>query len=207
MQNTIYLTVILFMAAFSAVIGFRRGFTGQLASLLSLAFGAVGSRILTPRFAPSFEPWVSDVLHEPFVGFSSELFCAVCIYIFIYALFSFFTGILNGAVSVFRVGMFNRLSGSFFCIFKNLLWVSIAYTVILSLNPESGLLKYARQNDGNVISAVMELTPAILGCNGANDLAHLIQMKEAAKISCNFPRKQCVIINRYKVPEKNIIYA
>lgn len=198
MTTTIYLTIILFVAGYSVIAGFRRGLMGQFSGLLGMAFGIVGARVLTPEFYCSFKPWLGSITPDNFINFSSQLICAVLIYAFIYLLFSIFAKILNSAVSMLFEGMLNRLAGSFFCITKNLLWVSILYTLILCFNRQSGLLAYAGQDDGNMIGAVMELTPAFLGCGGANDLYHLIQMKDAATISCNFSKQENVIIREFR---------
>lgn len=186
MINGLYLVIILVVAAFSAIIGFRKGITRQLSSLLGVAFGAVAARILAPGLAVQFTGLVSSHFDSRFVGFVSGLLAAVVIYLIVYAVFSIFTKVLRGALSVFEVGMFNRLLGSFFCIFKNLLWVSIFYNLLLCYNPDCGLLRYARSDDGNMVGGVMWLTSAVLGCGGAHELGHLIQLQEAASISCNF---------------------
>lgn len=193
MTNTVYLIAVLAVAFISVAVGFRRGITRQLASLLGLAFGAVASRIFTPEFTSSFS-WTSDYSQAPeFSDFTANLVCGVTIYTVVFCLFYIFSGILQSAVSLFQVGMFNRLLGAFFCLLKNMLWLSILFNLALCFSRQSELLRYERANDGNLMATVMSLTPGILGCYGAEDFAHYHQLREAKKISCNFNTQNNVI--------------
>lgn len=186
MADIFYLALVLIVAFVAVAAGFRQGITRQIASLLGLAFGAVAARILTPEFADSFR-WTERVGQAPeFNEFTANLVCGVIIYTVTYAVFFLLGGILKSAVSVFEVGMFNRLLGAFFSLVKNLLWLSILFNLFLCFSPESRLIRYERSNDGNLVAAVMAMTPAILGCYGAEDFAHFHQLKEAKSISCNF---------------------
>ena len=197
MLNGFYLFLVLAVAFIAIAWGFRRGITGQLASLLGFAFGAVAARVLTPEFTASFY-WVDSFTPAPeFNEFGRRLVCASIIYSITYFIFSIISKLLRGAMSVFQVGMFNRLLGAFFSLVKNLLWVSIILNFLICFSAESDLMRYERSNDGNLVAAVMELTPAILGCYGGEDFAHFHQLKEAKSISCNFNASKNVIITYY----------
>lgn len=193
MENGIYLALVLLVGLWGAIHGFRRGITRQLAAVLGFAFGAVCSRVFTPDHAESFRPLAQRFGDPHFLSFISNLVCASTIYFVVYCLFSISSGILRAALSVFQVGMFNRLVGAFFSLTSFLLWLSIAFNLLLCLNPDSGLLRYEKSDDGNIVAAVMDMTPAILGCRGAADFAHEVQLREASTISCNFKQSPCVI--------------
>lgn len=186
MVNALYLFLIIIVTLWSVAYGFRKGVTGQLAHLLGFAFGAVGSRVLAPQFYEHFL-WISNLSQAPeFREMTVDLVCAVIIYSVIFAFFSLITPLMHKLMAVVRVGMLNRIGGAFFALLKNLLWLSIAFNLLLCLSPKSRLLSYMKANDGNSIAAVMSLTPAILGCYGAEDFAHINQLKEAKLISANF---------------------
>lgn len=204
MINIIYLSVVLIVAFMAIAAGFRKGISGQVSSLLGFAFGAVGARVLTPGFSSTFT-WAGTVSQAPeFSDFTTNLVCAVIIYTVIYLLFTLLAGVLNSALSLFGKGMLNRLTGAFFSLVKNLLWLSILYNLLLCFSPASGLLMYERSNDGNPVAAVMALTPAVLGCYGAEDFAHFNQLKEAKLISCNFSAPSNVIImNNHEIRDKS----
>ena len=196
MLNLFYLAVVLIVAFVAIASGFRRGITRQLASLLGFAFGAVAARILTPDLMPKFQ-WVTGFTPDAdFNDFAMNLVCSVSIYFVVYCLFSVFSGILQGALSVFNIGMFNRLLGAFFSLIKNLLWLSIIFNLLICFQPTSELLGYERADDGNLVASVMEISPAILGCYGGKDFAHFHQLKEAKAISRNFNTSSNVIITQ-----------
>lgn len=185
MLNGVYLAIVLLVAFLAIAVGFRNGITRQIASLLGLAFGTVAARVLSPQFSSSFL-WVERFTPDPYFNdFAVNLVCSVSIYLVVFFCFNFLSGIFSGALSVFRVGMFNRLLGGFFSLVKNLLWLSIIFNLLICFHSESQLLRYERSNDGNLVAAVMEITPAILGCYGGEDFAHFHQLKEAKSISCN----------------------
>ena len=194
MSTVVYLSLVLGVALMAIIAGFRRGFTGQLASLLGFGFGAVAARVLTPQLASGFN-WGGDIAQYPeFANYAANLVCAVVIYTVVFFCFSLFSPVLKSALSVFRVGMFNRILGAFFSLIKNLLWLSIFFNLLLCCRAESDLLKYEKSNDGNLVAAIMALTPGILGCYGAEDFAHFHQLREAKTISCNFNGETNVII-------------
>ena len=183
--NVFYLLIVLLVALVSLATGFRRGITMQLSSLLGFAFGAVAARIFVIPLSKYFM-WVEHFSPAPeFNDFSVNLVTCGVIYTVVYWAFSIFSIILRKAMAVFDTGIFNRLLGSFFSLVKNLLWLSLFLNFLICFKSESGLLKYERANDGNPVAAVMELTPAILGCYGGEDFAHIHQLKEAKSISLN----------------------
>lgn len=203
--NIFYLGIVLLVALVSLAIGFRRGITMQLASLLGMAFGAVAARILSPELEGSFN-WVEKYTPAPeFNEFAMNLMAGCVIYTVVYGLFMIFSRILQGALSIFSIGMFNRILGAFFSLLKNLLWLSIFLNLLICFKSESGLLRYERANDGNLVASVMELTPAILGCYGGEDFAHFHQLKEAKSISyipqCPLPDYKTTKLQDYKTSQ------
>lgn len=183
LTNAIYLGLILIVALFSLAIGFRRGITGQISSLLGFAFGAVAARVLTPQFVDGFR-WTTGISHnEDLSDFTAHLICASVIYFVVYFLFTLLGPVLRAAMSVFETGIFNRILGSVFCMIKNMLWLSIALNIYLCVTPRIELIEYERANDGNLVAAVMDMTQEILGCSGAEEFVHYHQLREAKKIS------------------------
>ena len=66
-------------------------------------------------------------------------------------------------------------------------------------------MKYASSDDGNVVEVVMMLAPGLLGCRSYEDLYHLLQLREAKKISCNISREPCVIDKQRGLHKAQII--
>ena len=191
MLNGLYLFLVILVAFAAIFAGFRKGITGQIASLLGFGFGAVAARIVAPQITDRFE-WVKTFTLAPeFNEFAVNLVTAIVVYTIIFWIFSIFSKILQGALSVFNVGMFNRLLGGFFSLVKNMLWLSIFFNLLICFSSSCGLLQYERANDGNLVAAVMDLTPSILGCYGGEDFAHFHQLKEAKSISFNYNTPHC----------------
>ena len=181
--NLFYLGIVLLVALVSLATGFRRGITMQLSSVLGLAFGAVAARVLASQFSGYFQ-WVEHFTPAPeFNAIAVNLVCSIVIYAVVYWLFALLSRILQGALSIFDIGIFNRIIGALFSLLKNLLWLSIFLNLLICFKSESGLLRYERANDGNLVASVMDLTPAVLGCYGGEDFAHFHQLKEAKFIS------------------------
>lgn len=134
-------------------------------------------------------------------AFIYSVLAAVMVYVIVYMAFRIFTKVLRSAMQVFYVGMLDSLLGSAFCLIKYMLFISIIYNLILCVNPSSPLMKYANADDGNVVECVILLAPGLLGCGSVEDLSHLIQLKEAKKISCNLTPSPDVI-NRNTGREK-----
>ena len=194
MSNIIYLIAILGVAFYSIATGFRRGITGQIPSLLGFGFGAVAAQVFTPPYSENFQ-WFERFSQAPeFNDFTVSLICAVTIYFVVYWVFYLLFSLLGRILAFIEVGMFNRIVGAFYSLFKNLLWLSIVFNLLLCLLPSSGLMRYETADDGNLMAAVMALTPGILGCEGAEDFAHFHQLKEAKTISCNYRDAEIVIL-------------
>lgn len=210
--NAFYAIIVIFIALYALVKGFKIGLSHQIASLLGLAFGAVAARVLLPQFYTDFL-WVTTFsqAHE-FNDLSINLSCAVVIFTVVFLFFSLFSPIFNFAFGIFEVGIINQLAGAFFSLVKYLLWVSIALNLLLCFSSKSGLLYYEKSNDGNLIGAVMAICPAILGCFGAEDFALQNQLREAKYISCldsmsqkNLFEQQVITCNF--TPRHNVIFT
>lgn len=193
MSDAIYHIIVMAVAGIAVVSGFRKGFTGQVTGVLGFAFGTVCAHV--------FEPQVEEMLRSLFPGirtsigaaFIYSMLSAALVYLAVYFLFRTLTKVLKSAMQVFYVGMLDSLMGSAFCLVKYMLLLSIFYNLILCVNPESRLLRYASADDGNVVEVVMLIAPGLLGCGSCEDLWHLIQLREAKKISCNIIGESDVI--------------
>lgn len=193
MNETGYHIIVIAVAAFAVIKGFRTGFTGQISGILGFAFGTVCAHV--------FEPDAEEFLRHLFPGlryaagsaFIYSVLASVIVYAFVYTIFKIFTQVLRSAMQVFYVGMLDSILGAMFSLLKYMLVISIIYNLLLCINPHSPLLKYASADDGNVVESVVLLAPGLLGCGSVHDLAHLLQLREAKKISCNITEVPLVI--------------
>lgn len=196
MQYTLYPALVLVVSFMGIISGFRNGITSQFASLLGFAFGVVAARVIAPDLTYLFIDTAKATQEPEFQAYTTNLLAAVFVFSVTFFIFSFLSPILKAALSIINIGMFNRLIGVFFSLLKYLLWLSIALNLLLCFRPDCGLLRFETSNDGNLVAAVLDLTPACLGCFGAEDFAHFNQLKEAKSISCNFNGENDVILSK-----------
>jgi len=185
MSDAIYHIIVMAVAAIAVIKGFRSGFTGQVSGILGFAFGAVCAHVFDTQaeeFVRMLLPGIQGRLGSAFIY---SVLSAAMVYVMVYFLFKMLTKVLKSAMQVFYVGMLDSLMGAVFCLMKYMLMLSIIYNLILCVNPESRLLRYADADDGNVVECVLLIAPGLLGCGSCEDLSHLIQLREAKKISCN----------------------
>lgn len=193
MSEAGYHLIVIAVAAFAVIKGFRCGFTGQISGILGFAFGSVCAHVFQPEAEACFRAILPGLRNAVASAFIYSLLSSATVYGIVYLLFKIFTKVLRAAMQVFYVGMLDAILGAFFCLFKYMLVLSIVYNLLLCINPSSQLIKYATADDGNVVESVMLLAPGILGCGNVYDLTHLIQLREAKKISCNLSASPLVI--------------
>lgn len=185
MSGAIYHIIVMAVAAVAVIKGFRSGFTGQVSGILGFAFGTVCAHVFDTQseaVVRAVFPGIEGAFGSAFIY---SVISASLVYLAVYLLFKMLTKVLRSAMQVFYVGMLDSLMGSAFCLTKYMLMLSIVYNLVLCVNPESKLLEYANADDGNVVECVLLIAPGLLGCGSCEDLSHLIQLREAKKISSN----------------------
>lgn len=189
MSDVIYHLLVILIAMLGAIHGYRQGLTGQVSGVLGLAFGMVGCRVLMPVAMPEVEGVFPDLCQRVGGPLLIEMLTAAMLYTGLYLLLSITTGILRKTMEFFSGGLLNSIIGGMFCVVKYMMFVSIAYNLLVDYNPGLRLLKYGTDRDGNVVEAVMLLAPAALGTHGVDDIAHIKQMEDARCISQNMERR------------------
>lgn len=185
MSDAIYNIIVLTVAALSIVKGFRRGFTGQISGILGLAFGTVCAHVFESEAEAMIRAVLPGIRNVVGSAFIYSLLAAGIVYLAVYLAFQILTKVLRSAMQVFYVGMLDKLLGAAFCLVKYLLILSLVFNLILCVNPRSRLLRYADADDGNIVQCVLLLAPGLLGCGSVEDLSHILQLRDARKISHN----------------------
>ncbi len=193
MSETGYHIIVIAVAAYAVIKGFKSGFTGQISGILGFAFGTVCAHVFESEAESILRSLLPGIRNSVGSAFIYSVLASVAVYCIVYTIIKFFTRVLRKAMQVFYVGMLDAIMGAVFCLFKYMLVVSIAYNLILCINPSSSLLKYASADDGNVVEAVVLLAPGLLGCGSVEDLAHLLQIRDAKSISCAVGTPDCNI--------------
>lgn len=204
MSEASYHIIVIIVGALAVVKGFHSGFTGQVSGVLGFAFGTVCTHVFSDQadaFMRAVMPWLSGRVGA---GFIYSVTSSALVYGVVYLLFKVFTKVLRSAMQVFYVGMLDKLLGAGFCLMKYMLVLSIFFNLIVCVDSSSPLMKCANADDGNVVEGVMLLAPGLLGCHSFEDLAHLIQLREARKISFNINPAEGVIEETMYIQRKKL---
>lgn len=189
MGDAIFHILAIAVAAWGVIVGYRRGLTGLVTSVLGMAFGVVCSHIFADGVAEALEGWVTAIFPHSaeYSGgwyLASNLGCGA-VYTGVFVLFRSVTGIIRNAMEGLSSGLLNSLLGTVFCVANYMLLLSICYNVLVGMNPESTLMRYGKADDGNICSAVMLVAPICLGSESFDEFVHEYQLREAKKISMN----------------------
>ncbi len=178
-----YIIILICIAIAGAIGGWRLGLSRQCGSLLGMAFGIGGVRLLLPDVAPTVEGWIGNLGDLPCPEYTVASVGALVIYVGFYLLFLVCGLVLNKLMNTIAVRPFDAIAG---CVFGFLKWVfavSIVYNAILSVNQSGALQSLTRCGDGNPVELVMDLSPWVLGTPSPDAMHHRMQLIEAKAIS------------------------
>lgn len=178
-----YHIVVIAVAVWGILTGYRKGLIRLLGSVVAVAFGIVATRLIAPECFDAFEAMVPGFIsgfQRPFVV--QTLTCLV-IYVLVTGIFELVAIPLGKLMKVVPAGIVNSIGGALFRMFQFLILVSLFFNLIVDLNPSGELTRSSRLHDGNVVEVVMQMAPAILGFPGAEEVAHYQQLEDAKKIS------------------------
>lgn len=194
MDNAFYQLMVIGVAILGVFRGYRKGFINQIPGVLGFAFGTVCCHVFTEQgeeVARALFPSIAGRLGADFIY---SLLGSGVVYVAVFVAFSLLTRILRSAMQIFAGGLLNSLIGAAFCLVKYMLALSILFNIIVCFSPRSELMHSAMADDGNAVEVVMGIAPALLGCLSYEDLAHIVQLEDAKKISGNIRKPGNVII-------------
>lgn len=175
--------IVLVTAAWGIFRGYREGFTGQVASVLGLSFGAVAAN----AFGEAASEWLREVWPSISSVLAASFLYSLCGYVLVFGGVAIVFGIvgkmLGAIMKTFHVDVLNGLAGALFCAFKYLFALSLVYNLAGGIFPHSKLMKYAEADDGNLVEIVMLLGPRVIGSLDCEDLHHIVQLHDAKTIS------------------------
>lgn len=171
------------VVAVSVLLGFRRGFTRQLPSLIGLAFGIVATHIFLLPVAEGVGSLFPSVTGKCYENFFCTTIAAALIFFTVYTVFRRLTGFIGRVFAKKSRGILDNIGGSLFLLFKWVLMLSLVYNLLMCWQRDSVLLKAMKSDDGNAVEEVMLVAPAVLGSESPEELRHRIQLDEARSIS------------------------
>lgn len=178
----IYHVIPLVVAAYSLSRGYRKGFNRQIPKLIGFCFGIVCAHLFSAPAEECMRSIFPGIASRVEGGYIYSVLSTGSIYILIYFLLNICTSFLK---LIFRSKpeIIGRLTGSLFCFIRYMLMLSVMYNIWLGMNPRSELMKFAKSDDGNIVEMVMLISPAVLGGESVEDLAHKLQLEDAKSIS------------------------
>lgn len=176
--------IVLLIAACGVIYGFRRGLARQTPSMIGMAFGIISARLLAPGLVDVVDgafPSIHGNVEEHYV---CDTISSTIVFASIYLIFRTVTGFLGRVMNAAgEHTILNNLGGAVYSLFKYLMFTSIALNLLVAMRLNADLLHSVKSDDGNIVEGVMLLSPGILGGQDIEELSHLIQLREAKKIS------------------------
>ena len=183
MQLAVYHILVIAVCALAAIRGWKRGLSGQVPSLLGLAFGVVCAHVGAHWGEQAVAGWDLADPSDCRFSYMTGNVARPLVYAVVYWCVSWLTGVVGRLLRPFGVGLLNSLAGVAFCVLDWLIWVSVALNLLLGFSPGCGLERCGDNGDGNIVSEVMLLSPSLLGCDDVEDLWHECRLRDARKIS------------------------
>lgn len=183
MLNGLYHVIVIAVAVWAVISGYRKGLVRQTGSLMAVTFGIVGTRLMAPDFAPSVDDFLPGFISGFKRQFIVETLACTVIYVLVTGLMELIALPLSKLMKVVTTGIINSIGGAVFRLFQYLMLLSLFYNLIVDFNPSGTLTRSSRLHDGNILEVTMKIAPAILGFPGAEEVAHYQQLEDAKKIS------------------------
>lgn len=183
MWNGAYYIVVVAVAVWGILTGYRAGFMRQMGGVLGVAFGIVVTRMLAPEFAVQVDGWLPLSINGFNRPFLVDTLASGIIYLLVSAIISLCAMPLGKLMVVFSPGILDSIGGALFRLFQFLMLVSLVYNLLAAMNPSSDLTRTSSRHDGNIVEGVMMIAPPILDFPGAEEVAFRQQMEDARKIS------------------------
>lgn len=180
-----YIIVLLCVVVVGALFGWRRGLSHQCGSLLGVAFGIAGVRVLLPEFAPTVESWLDGYLSVPCPEYLVASVGSLIIYAGFYLLFLLCGIVLNKLAATIAVKPWDSILGLMFGVVKWLIAVSVVYNACLGVSQSGALCELSVAGDGNPVELVMDISPLLFSTPSPDEMHHRMQLIEARCISCD----------------------
>ena len=155
--------IVIAVAAVAVVRGWRRGLSGQAASVLGFAFGTVCAHVMAPWAEAEVASWGLIAPHDCRAAFLTGTVARSGTYAVVYTVAKALTSIIERLLKPLGTGMLNSMAGSLFCLADWLMWTSIVLNLTLCAKPDCGLERCGDNGDGNVVAETMLFAPALLG--------------------------------------------
>lgn len=192
-MEIIYQLFTLAVLTVGCITGEKRGFTGQLASILGIVFGIGASGIMwhdTSLWIADKFPSLANIM--PMTMYLPSAVACALLFGGFYLLFMPLEPAFKLILRPLGKGLLNRLAGLVTGVAKYALMLSFLFNMIIGADHQSALMTAALQGDGNIASCILNLAPALTGAPNSDELAYRIQLMEAKEFDRNHRWRQSV---------------
>lgn len=173
--------VILVIIIAGFIIGYTSGIIKQITSICAIVVGIIACHL--------FGDWATGVLVEivpetanwPAPEYTTCAIANIILFLIIFLGIKVVGAMFKSAVTKLHLGLFDRLAGGLFSVFKYLLIASIVLNVAFVIVPGCSMFTRSHSS-GNILSRItMNLAPALLGVDNLpqllNDLNDSLEEK------------------------------
>lgn len=183
MWSGIYYIIVIVVAVWAVLTGYRKGLLRQMPGVLGMAFGIVAAGMLGPECYDVVDGWLPASVsgfRRPFV---IQTLCCGIIYLVVAAVVGFCAIPLGALVGRLGWGVLDSIGGAVFRTLQYLIVLSIFYNLLVDINPAGELTRSSSRHDGNIVEGVMKIAPSLMGFPDAEEVAYRQQLEDAKKIS------------------------
>jgi membrane protein required for colicin V production len=158
--------IIVVLLILSVLRGFTDGFVKEVASLLALVLGIWGAIKFSTFTAARLYDWFD--MTGQYVGIISFLVTFLIIVVIIH-----FVGTLaDKMIEAISIGFLNRLLGMVFGLIKNVLILSVIFTILNVMDVKHPFLPKAKIEESKFYMPISDIVPAIFPVIGQGNFGH-----------------------------------
>jgi membrane protein required for colicin V production len=158
--------IIVVLLILSVLRGFTDGFVKEVASLLALVLGIWGAIKFSTFTAARLYDWFD--MTGQYVGIISFLVTFLIIVVIIH-----FVGTLaDKMIEAISIGFLNRLLGMVFGLIKNVLILSVIFTILNVMDVKHPFLPKAKIEESKYYMPISDIVPAIFPVIGQGNFGH-----------------------------------
>jgi membrane protein required for colicin V production len=158
--------IIIVLLILAVLRGFTDGFVKEVASLLALVLGIWGAIKFSSFTAAKLYDWF-DITGQ-YVGIISFLITFLVIVVIIH----FVGALADKMVEAISIGFLNRLLGMVFGLIKNVLILSVIFTVLNVMDVKHPFLPKAKIEESKFYMPISDIVPAIFPVIGQGNFRH-----------------------------------
>ncbi len=156
-------TILLLIVVVGAVIGFRKGLIGQLATIVAFALGVAACVLLGDTATQALLALNPKAAEWPMSGVTVHAVAVAVLFLLVALTVRVAAFFVKRLVKAVHFGPLDKAGGAALCIFKWVFGLSIALNLWLAVSPHSEVFSTRHALDNKPFEATLNLMPRILG--------------------------------------------